>query len=71
MNLLPDNYGALDGWHQIDYPVQSNAKKPQGRLFCVTEINIHGAVGRNRTGDLFVTSELLYQLSYNGVFKIV
>jgi hypothetical protein len=25
-----------------------------------------GAVGRNRTGDLFVTSELLYQLSYNG-----
>lgn len=28
-----------------------------------------GAVGRNRTGDLFVTSELLYQLSYNGVFK--
>ena len=30
---------------------------------------IFGAVGRNRTGDLFVTSELLYQLSYNGGFK--
>ena len=25
-----------------------------------------GAVGRNRTGDLRVTSALLYRLSYNG-----
>ncbi len=27
----------------------------------------HGAVGRDRTGDLRVTNALLYRLSYNGV----
>ena len=26
-----------------------------------------GAVGRNRTGDLLITNQLLYQLSYNSV----
>ncbi len=26
-----------------------------------------GAVGRNRTGDLLITNQLLYQLSYFGV----
>ena len=28
-----------------------------------------GAVGRNRTGDLLITNQLLYQLSYNSVSK--
>ena len=28
-----------------------------------------GAVGRNRTGDLLITNQLLYQLSYNSVLK--
>lgn len=26
-----------------------------------------GAVDRNRTGDLLLTMEMLYQLSYNGI----
>ena len=28
-----------------------------------------GAVGRNRTGDLLITNQLLYQLSYNSILK--
>jgi hypothetical protein len=28
-----------------------------------------GAVDRDRTGDLFLTKEVLYQLSYNGLKK--
>lgn len=30
-------------------------------------LSFSGADGRIRTGDLFITSELLYQLSYVGV----
>ena len=30
-------------------------------------IEFHGAVGRNRTGDLLITNQLLYQLSYNSM----
>ena len=28
---------------------------------------VSGAVGRTRTGDLLITNQLLYQLSYNGL----
>ncbi len=36
-------------------------------LVIVTEaIQKRGAVGQNRTGDLLLTMELLYRLSYNG-----
>ena len=28
-----------------------------------------GARGQNRTADLLVTSEMLYQLSYSGLFR--
>ncbi len=31
----------------------------------------HGAVDRDRTGDLLLTMEMLYQLSYNGILFIV
>ena len=30
----------------------------------------HGAAERNRTADLFITNELLYQLSYSGLPKL-
>ena len=29
-------------------------------------VEFSGAVGRTRTGDLLITNQLLYQLSYNG-----
>ena len=32
-------------------------------------LRIHGAVDRTRTGDLLITSELLYQLSHNGAWR--
>jgi hypothetical protein len=37
-------------------------KKPLARPFLYED----GAGGRNRTADLFITNELLYQLSYTG-----
>ncbi len=33
-------------------------------------LSIHGAVDRTRTGDLLITSELLYQLSHNGAWRM-
>ena len=33
-------------------------------------LRIHGAVDRTRTGDLLITSELLYQLSHNGAWRV-
>ena len=42
--------------------IQKNQSPPfQGGL--------SGAVNRNRTDDLFLTMEMLYRLSYNGVNK--
>ena len=32
---------------------------------------IFGAVGQNRTGDLLITNQLLYQLSYNSAERII
>ena len=34
----------------------------------LTSPNSLGAVDRNRTGDLLLTMEMLYQLSYNGTY---
>lgn len=31
------------------------------------DLDLHGADERNRTLDLLITSELLYQLSYSGI----
>jgi hypothetical protein len=31
----------------------------------------HGAGTRNRTRDLLITSQLLYQLSYTGVWAVI
>ena len=33
-------------------------------------LRIHGAVDRTRTGDLLITSELLYQLSHNAAWRM-
>ena len=43
------------------------AVRPQywGRLVCKPSLCC-GAATRTRTGDLLITSELLYQLSYGG-----
>jgi hypothetical protein len=30
---------------------------------------VHGATSRDRTNDLLITSQLLYQLSYGGLEK--
>ena len=35
----------------------------------ITQNRGGGAVGRNRTGDLLITNQLLYQLSYNSILK--
>jgi hypothetical protein len=32
-------------------------------------LGMNGAVGRNRTGDLLITNQLLYQLSYNSMLS--
>ncbi len=37
-------------------------------IFGVTSEQKNGANDRNRTDDLFITSELLYRLSYIGIF---
>ncbi len=58
-------------------------KTPQGLIFLglagllvsyvispnITQNRGVGAVGRNRTGDLLITNQLLYQLSYNSVLR--
>lgn len=48
-------------------------RKPEaffGRLAAFeTACLLSGAGGRNRTADLFITNELLYQLSYTGTLS--
>ena len=43
------------------------AKKRAKHGLCLTFEQKNGANSRNRTGDLFITSELLYRLSYVGI----
>ena len=40
-------------------------------LPCVILQGLNGAAGRDRTCDLLVTNELLYQLSYSGTYDII
>ena len=44
----------------------SRSVLPEARLW-ESGIAVSGAVSRNRTRDLLITSELLYLLSYNGL----
>ncbi len=34
------------------------------------QLNLDGAGTRNRTQDLLITSQLLYQLSYAGMYRL-
>lgn len=40
-------------------------------IFILGVIMVDGAAERNRTADLFITNELLYQLSYSGTLEII
>ena len=49
-----------------DFPV-----KPKKHAISTDRVQILGAVNQIRTGDLFLTKEVLYQLSYNSISFIV
>ena len=44
---------------------------PENYYLYVYNLLIIGAGKRSRTSDLLITNELLYQLSYSGVYSIV
>ena len=49
---------------QLRNQLSQNAKKASRQA---TDLRIRGANGRTRTGDLRITSALLYQLSHVGI----
>ena len=53
-----------------DYSLKKYGK-PKSTQFQVKLRAISGAVNQIRTGDLFLTKEVLYQLSYNSISVIV
>ena len=47
---------------------EREADEAWASIFAYSTLISIGAVDRNRTYDLLITNQLLYQLSYNGVF---
>jgi hypothetical protein len=53
------------GFELTTYRLQGGCSTPE---LCGQRMAIkHGAVERNRTSDLLITNQLLYQLSYNSI----
>ena len=50
---------------------QFSHTKPKKHAIYADHVQILGAVNQIRTGDLFLTKEVLYQLSYNSISFIV
>ena len=50
---------------------QFSHTKPKKHAVHTDRVQIPGAVNQIRTGDLFLTKEVLYQLSYNSISFIV
>lgn|GEM_PF-1090550 len=61
----PKISGQIVWFKTVAIKLQSQTKKLSGEN--LTAFLIYGAGKRNRTLDLLITSELLYQLSYSGI----
>lgn len=57
---------ALGNWFQRPYKQQRRPQITHGHLYGGAGVKISGAGNRNRTYDLIITNDALYQLSYSG-----
>ena len=52
----------------LHHTIRKNALR-HFKTQCINYINFSGADDQNRTGDLLITNQLLYRLSYIGVHQ--
>ena len=64
---LPLGYEALTGGERWIRTIEPEGTDLQSVAFSHFAISPHGAENRNRTRNLLITNQLLYQLSYFGI----
>ena len=63
---LPLGYEAIDGGERWIRTTEPEGTDLQSVAFSLFSISPNGAENRNRTRNLLITNQLLYQLSYFG-----
>ena len=63
---LPLGYEAIDGGERWIRTTEPEGTDLQSVAFSLFAISPYGAENRNRTRNLLITNQLLYQLSYFG-----
>ena len=64
---LPLGYEAIDGGERWIRTTEPEGTDLQSVAFSLFAISPNGAENRNRTRNLLITNQLLYQLSYFGI----